>query len=436
MALLACSLAIKCSLASAHFDTKGFPNMKDNRLGVNGIRSSKRLRSSLFFLAAGVGIGAWASSLPLLSAKMDLDKGELGTLLLCFALGAIVLMVNAGRYLDRSKNIHRVSLIASVIFGIAVAIIPFIGNVLLLGAVVFMAGAAFGTLDVSMNTEASAMERASGRHLMSSFHAMFSIGNIVGAFFVGKAVAYGGTLLECLGGAGIVVLLTAFSTLLIVNEGPTQASVPNAAPTIGQNGSFSPSQRRLIFMFGAIGFLAFLAEGGMLDWTAIYMVDILGASEAQGAYAFATFAAAMAIGRLCGDFATKRIGHANLLIYGGIICALSILSILLANSATITLVVLALCGLGVANMIPAVFASAGHIGAHAAGRAMAIVTTMGYSGLLLGPALLGFVAQSSSLTVSLGLIMLAFAIISAGTLFLNRRLKQHHAENQTAKSFA
>jgi MFS family permease len=152
-------------------------------------------------------------------------------------------------------------------------------------------------------------------------------------------------------------------------------------------------------------------------------VDILHASESQGAYAFATFAAAMAIGRLCGDFATKRIGYANLLKYGGIVCALSILAMLLANSATITLVLLAFCGLGVANMIPAVFASAGHVGAHAAGRAMAIVTTMGYSGFLLGPALLGFVAQISSLSVSLVLIMLAFAIITAITLYLSRYLK-------------
>ncbi|MDR6635407.1 MFS family permease [Phyllobacterium sp. 1468] len=410
--------------------------MKDNRLGLGGILSSKRLRSSLFFLAAGIGIGAWASNLPLLSAKMDLDKGELGTLLLCFALGAIVLMVNAGRYLDRSKNIHRVSLVSSVTFGIAVAIIPFIGNIWLLGAVVFVAGAAFGTLDVSMNTEASAIERATGHHLMSSFHAMFSIGNIIGAFFVGKAVAYGGTLLECLGGGGLVVLLTAFSTLLIVDGAATQASSANAAPVAAQNASFSLSQRRLIYMFGAIGFLAFLAEGGMLDWTAIYMVDILHASESQGAYAFATFAAAMAIGRLCGDFATKRIGHANLLKFGGIVCAVSILAMLLANNVTVTLIVLAFCGLGVANMIPAVFASAGHIGAHATGRAMAIVTTMGYSGLLLGPALLGFVAQTSSLTVSFGLITLAFAVIATGTLHLSRRLKQHHAENQPAKSFA
>lgn len=409
--------------------------MTANRFGAGVIRSSRRLRSSLFFLAAGVGIGGWAASLPLLSEKMELDKGELGVLLLCFALGAILLMINVGRYLDHLKSIHTVSLGGSVVFGVAIVLVPFMESTWLLGLVVFLAGAGFGALDVSMNTEASAFERTAGRHFMSSFHALFSIGNIAGAFLVGKAVAHGGTLFECLGGAGIVVLLTTISTLFIANGVAAQASSANPVSNAAPGALFSASQRLLIVMFGAIGFLAFLAEGGLMDWTAIYMVDVLGASESRGAYAFATFAAAMAIGRLLGDFATKHIGHANLLKFGGIICALSILTMLLAKSSTVTLIVLVFCGFGVANMIPAVFASAGHIGAQAAGRAMAIVTTMGYSGLLLGPALLGFVAQSLSLTVSLGLIMLAFALISIGTLYLSQRMKQHDAEARAASAF-
>lgn len=410
--------------------------MTAHRSGLAGIRTSRRLRSSLFFLAGGVGIGGWAASLPLLSDKMALDKGELGVLLLCFALGAIVLMVNAGRYLDRLKKIHTVSLSGSVVFGLAIAAVPFVESTWLLGGLVFLAGAGFGTLDVSMNTEASALERASGRHMMSSFHALFSIGNIIGAFLVGKVAAHGGTLLECLGGAGIVVLFTTVSTVFVATGAGGQPSSGNLASDTAPVAPFSSSQRQLIIMFGAVGFLAFLAEGGLLDWTAIYMVDVLGASESQGAYAFAVFAAAMAIGRLLGDFAARHIGHASLLKVGGIICALSILTMLLAANPVVTLIVLTFCGLGVANMIPAVFASAGHIGAHAAGRAMAIVTTMGYSGLLLGPALLGFVAQISSLTVSLGLVMLAFVLISAGTLYLSRRIKHYDAHSSAATGFS
>lgn len=409
--------------------------MAMNRIHVDSIRSSKRLRCSLFFLAGGVGIGSWASSLPLLSAKMGLDKGQLGILLLCFALGAIVLMVRIGGTIDRLGS-YLLSLGGCVIFGSAILMIPLMDSLLPLGLLVFIAGASFGTLDVSMNTEASEIERETGRHLMSSFHALFSIGNILGAFLVGKVVAYGGNLHECLGGGGILVLLTALSTRLFVRGAANQASDADTTAKAKFKATLNGSQKALVFMLGVIAFLALLAEGGMMDWTAVYMVDTLGASESVGAYAFAVFAAAMAIGRLFGDFATKRVGHVNLLKLGGIVCAASLLTMLVAKGVTIALVALALCGFGVANMVPAVFASAGNIGEHAAGRAMSIVTTMGYSGLLLGPALLGFIAQVSSLTFSLALIMLAFGLISAGTFYLNRRLKEHHEKYQPGKSFA
>ncbi|WP_018238822.1 MFS transporter [Ensifer sp. BR816] len=404
-------------------------------LSVETLRSSKRVRCSLFFLAGGVGIGAWASSLPLLAAKLGLDKGQLGTLLLCFALGAIVLMVNVGRISDRISGSYVLSLGGSLVFGLAILMIPFVDGLVMVGALVFLAGAAFGTLDVSMNIEASDIERATERHLMSSFHALFSIGNIVGASLVGFLASFGGGLRECLGGAGILVLLSAVSTRFVARNDAKQQSRTDTVATDSQ-ATLDRSQTLLVLLFGVVAFLAFLAEGGIMDWSAVYMVDTLGSSESVGAYAFAIFAAAMAIGRLLGDGVTKRIGHVNVLRYGGLVCALSLSTMLIGNSVEISMAVLALCGFGVANMIPAVFASAGRIGSHAAGRAMSIVTTMGYSGLLLGPALLGFVAQVSSLTISLGLVTLAFALISLGTLYLKRRLSQFHKQTQTSESFA
>ncbi|WP_164923962.1 MFS transporter [Sinorhizobium fredii] len=406
------------------------------RIFVDNIRGSKRVGCSLFFLAGGVGIGSWASSLPLLSAKVGLDKGQLGTLLLCFALGAIVLMANVGRLSSRFSSSYLLSLGGSMVFGLAILIVPFVDSLLPLGALVFVAGAGFGTLDVSMNIEASEIERGTGRHLMSSFHALFSIGNIIGASLVGVVASYGGNLRECLGGAGVIVLLTAISTRLIAYSRTRKRSRAIETADSNTNRELSTSQKMLVFMFGIIAFLAFLAEGGIMDWSAVYLVSTLGASESLGAYGFAIFAAAMAIARLFGDAVTRQIGHVKVLRFGGIICALSLLIMLVGNSVAISLIVLALCGFGVANMIPAVFASAGKIGSHAVGKAMSIVSTMGYSGLLLGPALLGFVAQVSSLTFSLGLVTLAFGLISAGTFYLNRRLKAYHAKDQLSESFA
>ncbi|CAK7260752.1 MFS transporter [Shinella sp. YE25] len=401
--------------------------MAGNSIAVKAPSGSSRLHCSLFFLAAGIGIGAWASSLPLLAAGVGLDKGQLGLVLLCFAFGAIVLMIAIGRYIDRVISSRILSLCGSLLFGASFLVIPLIDSPIALGAVVFVTGAAFGTLDVAMNTEASRAERETGRHMMSSFHALFSIGNLAGAFLVGQLIGHGGNLQVCLGAAGLLVMLLALSARMTARK--AAHAVPGlsseALPT--RYASLDAAQRPLILLLGAIAFLALLAEGGMMDWTAIYMIDILGASDSHGAYAFALFAAAMAGGRLVGDAVTRRVGHVALIRTGGLLCALSVAILLFADSVVLCLAALVLCGFGVANMVPAVFARAGNVGADAAGRAISIVTTMGYSGLLLGPALLGFLAQATSLVVSFGLITLAFLVIAAVTIRLDAWLKQHAA---------
>jgi MFS family permease len=391
-------------------------------------RRSNRLQGTLFFLAAGLGIGAWASSLPLLAAGVGLNKGELGLVLLCFALGAIVLMINVGRYIDRVVSNETLSLCGGAVFGATFLAIPFIGNPVALGGAVLIAGAAFGTLDVAMNTGASRIEQETGRHLMSSFHAVFSIGNLAGALLVGQLIGHGGGLLACLGFAGMLVLCFSFAARLIAGKaGHTAFSVATGEtePVAG----LGPAQRALIVLLGTIAFLALLAEGGMMDWTAIYMIDILGHPESHGAYAFAIFAAAMAAGRLVGDALTRRAGHVLVIRAGGLTCAASIAILVLADNVVLSFATLALCGFGVANMVPAVFASAGRIGGRAAGRAISIVTTMGYSGLLLGPALLGFLAQATSLVVSFVVILLAFLVIAGMTVQLSRRLQKRSADS-------
>lgn len=390
---------------------------------VRGL-SSKRARCITFFLSGGIGIGAWAASLPLLSQKMDFDKGELGLLLLGFALGAIVLMVATGRFIDRLRSDY-LSLAGSLTFGLCIFLIPFVSHTYELAFLVFIAGAGFGTLDVSMNTDASQLERETKRHLMSSLHAAFSVGNLIGAFIIGKIVSHGGTFQLCLGAAGIFVVLCSLATRLLGRDGTNGRGNSDLATGISRDLRLSNAQRTLILLFGLLAFMSMLAEGGMMDWTAIFLVSNLGAPESVGAYAFGIFAGAMAFGRFVGDIATHKIGHVNLIRLGGTICAISVIVMLTSGNITVTLVALAICGLGVANMVPAVFASAGHIGREAAGKAMSIVTTMGYTGLLLGPALLGFVAQTFNLTVSLCLIASAFALITVGSYQIKKRILRH-----------
>ncbi|GLU30015.1 MFS transporter [Brucella sp. NBRC 12950] len=375
--------------------------------------SRLRLRCSLYFTGGGIGIGAWAASLPLISLHMGLDKGELGLILLFFAAGAIALMITTGRLLDRIADPTLLSFLGSILFGASIALASFVQSTFVLTVCVFMAGAGFGTLDVSMNTEASSVETVARRHLMSSFHALFSLGNLIGAVFVGLVVSYGGTVLHCLFGAGTLVCVACVtarglsSTDIVL---PRKDSVSAGLDSV----SDSRDQRAILLLLGVVAFFAFLAEGGMMDWTSVYMVSHLAAPENIAAYGFAVFAAAMTCGRFLGDSVVTLVGHYRVLLLGSIFCAFAVLGILSASNTTTVLVSLAFCGLGLANMIPAVFASAGNAGGRSKGQAMATVTTMGYSGLLLGPAVLGFIAQASSLWVSFIVIMVAF--IAVGVL--------------------
>lgn len=242
---------------------------------------------------------------------------------------------------------------------------------------------------------------------------MFSIGNLLGAFLIGQILSRGGGLAICLGATGVGVACLATMAVLGARNGRRAGQALHGHE--GRRGKLDPAQYGHLIVLGAIAFFALLAEGGMMDWSAVYIVTEYGAAESIGAYGFAAFATMMAFGRLVGDWITARIGSTRLLLASALTCAVSVAVLIVAPNLAIVFVALAACGLGVANIVPAVFAAAGRAGGPAAGHAMSIVTTMGYAGLLLGPAVLGFIAQASSLGASFGLVAGAFLLIAAGT---------------------
>ncbi|RWC89352.1 MAG: MFS transporter [Mesorhizobium sp.] len=382
-----------------------------------GIKRS-RFFCSLFFLGGGIGIGAWASSLPVFSIQMNLDKGQLGLVLICFALGAISMMTNIGR-LAAIVPSSVLSLLGSITFGATLIALPYVGGAWPLAAVVFLAGAGFGTLDVSMNIDASALERRMRRQVMSSFHAVFSFGSLAGAFVVGQMLSYGGALSVCLGVTGAGVGAVA----LVACAGWNNAARFNgpADAIEATDGKLDSALTKHLYLLGGLAFLGMLAEGGMMDWSAIYIVTRSGGAESTGAYGFAAFATMMATGRLFGDAIANSIGQMTMLSYCATICAGSVLVlILMGGNLPVVLVALTVCGLGLANVVPTLFAAAGRAGGASAARAMSIVTTMGYAGLLLGPGLLGLIAHVSSLAGSFCVILLAFIAISVSARSVRR----------------
>ncbi|WP_189406853.1 MFS transporter [Mesorhizobium sp. M1A.F.Ca.ET.072.01.1.1] len=328
--------------------------MKESSTPPLAIQNS-RLFCSLFFLGGGVGIGAWASSLPVLSVQMNLDKGQLGLVLICFALGAIAMMTNVGRLVAIVPS-NVLSLSGSVTFGAALLALPYAGGARSLALIVFFGGAGFGTLDVSMNTDASALERLMRRQVMSSFHAAFSFGSLAGAFVVGKILSRGGALNLCLGVTGICVALVA----LVAWSGWNRSSWIHSPPAAAETGDaqFHSTFRTHLFLLGGLAFLGMLAEGGMMDWSAIYIVTRSGGAESTGAYGFAAFATMMALGRLFGDAIVNRIGQMRMLRYCAAVCAGSVVAmILMGGNLAVVLAALTICGLGLANIVPHSFCS-------------------------------------------------------------------------------
>ncbi|WP_164899156.1 MFS transporter, partial [Mesorhizobium sp. M1A.F.Ca.IN.020.06.1.1] len=225
--------------------------MKDSSTISPAIRSS-RFFCSLFFLGAGVGIGAWASSLPVLSAQMELDKAQLGWILIGFALGAIVMMTNIGRLAAIAPS-SVLSLLGSLTFGAALLALPYAGGTYWLALIVFFAGIGFGTLDVSMNIDASTVERHMGRQAMSSFHAVFSFGSLIGAFVVGQILSNGGALAVCLGVAGLGVAAVAVVACIGWNN---SGRFDDPADSIeATDGKFDNAIRKHLYLLGGLAFL-------------------------------------------------------------------------------------------------------------------------------------------------------------------------------------
>ncbi|MBY3381822.1 MFS transporter [Rhizobium laguerreae] len=339
------------------------------------------------------------------------------------------MMVNVGRLLTFVSS-TALSFIGSFLFAAILVLLPHLDGIPQYGSALFFAGAGFGILDVSMNTTASLLETRASRHIMSKLHALFSIGNLLGAFLIGRLLSQGRSLEMCLGASGAAVLLfSAIGSFATIGSGLHAASEEPSGD--GSQNFLTGLQKRYLYVLGIVAFLAFFAEGAILDWSAIYIVSEIGMSESVGAYGFATFACSMAASRLLGDLIVKRAGPINLMLASSACCAVALLALILVNDVFLAFVALAIAGIGVANIIPTVFSVAGRKGGAAAGRAMSIVTTTGYAGLLLGPALLGFVAQHFSLVTSFCVVLAGIVAIFITTWGLgDHPISSPHTQEQ------
>lgn len=360
-----------------------------------------RIAVSLVFLLNGALFANWVSRIPAVQDALDLNKAQLGLALLGMAVGALIAFPVAGWAIGRFGS-KIVTLLGFLLMAGSLPLAALAPSMWLLALALVLVGMGNGATDVAMNAQGVEVEKRYQRPILSSFHASWSLGALLGAAMGGGLAALAINPLPHFVSVGAVfslLALWAYGHLLKL-------------PPVHSNAPFFAPPPKALWGVGVVVFAAAVGEGAMADWSAVYLRSTLGTSEAVAATGYAAFAVAMLLSRLVGDAMKARLGPANLALSGGVIAAVGLALGLLSSSVPLTLVGFACVGWGLASGFPLAFSAAGNMAGVPQGVALAAIATVGYSGFLLGPPVIGFVAHYSSLQWALGVVVL-FAVLMA-----------------------
>jgi fucose permease len=361
--------------------------MDNNVSAAPGVRSGFITRSraavSLLFLMNGFVVGCWAPKIPDFAERLGLTKFELGLMILVFGFGSLVMMPIAGAQIAKhgSRVVVRVLAVCLLPMLLALTLAP---NVITGAISLFLFGGFMGAMDVAMNANAVAVEKSMGRAIMSSCHAFWSLGGLLGS-------GLGGLVISKLGILGHAELATVLAAILLAAAWPMVLADP-PHPDAKKEKTKLPMVP-LPWLLGLMALFCMVPEGAILDWGALYLRQEMGASVALSGLGFAAFSAAMATMRFAGDLVRDRLGGVKTLRICTLFAILGMLLTSLAPDAEIAILGFALCGIGISNMVPIAFSAAGNIPGLKPGIGISVVTTMGYSGMLVAPSVIGFVAE-------------------------------------------
>ena len=353
----------------------------------------------LLFLLAGFSAAAWASLVPVAKAATGVNEGQLGLVLLCLGIGSLLAIPVSGVVSNR-HGCRKVLMVCGVALCACLPLLASVQNVFTLAAALFFFGAMIGTFDCVMNIQAVIVERDSKRPLMSGFHGFYSLGGLLGAATTSTIMDLGVSpfaTVSAIALAGVLLLMVIRRHVLPYGnpaEGP-----PFALP------------RGEVLFLGMLCMTVFLVEGSMMDWSAVMLTENHGMPVAQAGYGFAAFSLTMTFGRLTGDRIVARVGRRSVVTVGGLLAMGGILLATLVPLWQAALLGYAMVGLGCSNIVPVLFTAVGRQTSMPQSVAVPAMSTLGYAGVLAGPAAIGFIAHHSSLPM-------AFLLVAALILFV------------------
>jgi MFS family permease len=361
-----------------------------------------RIAVSSFFFLAGLCFSSWASRIPDIQTKLHLNNARLGAVLLSLPTGLLISLPMAG-WLVAKFGSRVIAISAALLYALTLPLLGFVQTIWQLIICLFIFGMGGNMLNISMNTQAVGTEAIYGRSIMASYHGLWSL-----AGFSGAAI---GTLLVRLGlspaghfliisGLALLIVAIAFKYLLSEDVNKNEHQPIFARPD------------RSLINLGLIAFCCMICEGSMFDWSGVYFQKVIQPEKGLVTVGYTAFMSTMATGRFIGDWVATQLGKKKTLQLSGALTATGLLTAVIFPFFTTAVFGFLLVGAGVSSVVPLVYSSAGKSKTMSAGVAIAAVSTIGYLGFLFGPPFIGFIAQASSLRISLGLIALLGSIIT------------------------
>ncbi|MBK1623917.1 MFS transporter [Afifella marina] len=366
----------------------------------SGDTPGTRLATRLSFFIAGFGTACWAPLVPYVKTRLGVDEAGLGLLLLCLGVGSVVTMPAAGALSGRI-GARAVILAGSLGLAVTLPLLAVAPTSAAIAVVLFAFGASIGAVDVGANVHAVEVQEAAGIPLMSNFHGLYSVGGLIGAAGMTGALWIGlAPSVAALAAAFILAL-----AIVVASPRLLRTRAEDQTPLFVR-------PRGIVLLIGLLAFVMFLTEGAMLDWGAVFLTENKDFPASQAGIGYALFAGAMTIGRFTGDRFTRLVGARSMLLIGATLATIGLLKIILLP-APLSLIGFLFVGLGAANIVPLLFTQAGRQKVMPAGLAIAAMSMFGYAGVLLGPALVGFVGKAFGLPIAFGMLAAMVTVVAA-----------------------
>jgi fucose permease len=364
---------------------------------------SRRWATTGVFFVNGAVIGTWVAQIPWIQERFDLSQSAMGLVLVGMSLAVILAFPVAGQAVVKHGS-RRVTWIGGIAAALSVNLAVLAPEAVLVAAGLFVLGASSATMDVAMNSHGVKVERDRGKPIMSSLHAGWSFGGMIGAGFAAALAALGADPRVAVAIAS--ALLVAVVVVCARRIGPGSAAEGEQAPRFAL-----PS--RGVLLLAILCLLVMVTEGAMADWGGIYLRQDLGTSAAVAALAFAFFTGGMTVGRVFGDWINGHLGPVAVLRWGALLTGIPLAAMLLIGAPAAALAGMFAIGLGVANGVPLMFSAAGRQPDTPPGPGIAAVSSLGSLGFLAGPPFIGVLADAVSLPWALATLILGAVAVFA-----------------------